>query len=123
MMKYGIIRLNYIGKGGVVWRAGFDTWGEAADAAAAEHYRAPDEAGNNCVLWLCEYASRLDLIRQAAGMTQHDLADEAGVSFRTIQDYCQGQKKLETAGVLRCVKMARALGCKVEDIIEVEYES
>ena len=79
-----------------------------------------DEAGRSCGLWICEYDTRLDLLRQANDYTQAGLAEATGIPLRTIQEYCQGRKPLEKVSIVRCLLLAKALGCKVEDLIEVE---
>ncbi len=59
--------------------------------------------------------------RRRAGLTQLQLAAEVGISSRTLQDYEQGQKPLEKAAAITVLRMAKALGCTVEDlIVEVE---
>lgn len=79
-----------------------------------------DEAGRSCGLWICEYDTRLDLLRQANDYTQAGLADVTGIPLRTIQEYCQGRKPLEKVSIVRCLLLAKALGCKVEDLIDHE---
>lgn len=51
--------------------------------------------------------------RHAAGLTQHELADLSGVRPRVIQLYEAGET---TPSVLIGIRMARALGCAVEDL-------
>lgn len=79
-----------------------------------------DEAGRSCGLWICEYDTRLDLLRQANDYTQAGLAEATGIPLRTIQEYCQGRKPLEKVSIVRCLLLAKALGCKVEDLIDQE---
>ncbi len=59
-------------------------------------------------------------IRKNTGLTQRQLATFAGVSFRTLQDYEQGYKDINKAQALTVYKIARVLGCKVEDLLEPE---
>lgn len=56
--------------------------------------------------------------RKQAGLSQAQLAEKAGISPRTLQDYEQGQKPLEKAATITVLKLARVLGCTVEDLIE-----
>lgn len=56
--------------------------------------------------------------RKKAGLTQPELAEKVGISHRTLQDYEQGQKPLEGARAITVLKMARTLGCTVEDLID-----
>ena len=58
--------------------------------------------------------------RQRAGMTQPELAAVVGISHRTLQDYEQDRKPLEKAAAITVLRMAKALGCTVEDLIEWE---
>ena len=62
--------------------------------------------------------NNLKKYRQAAGLTQPQLAAVVGISHRTLQDYEQGQKPLEKAAAITVLRMAKALGCAVEDLIE-----
>ena len=62
--------------------------------------------------------NNLKKYRQAAGLTQPQLAAVVGISHRTLQDYEQGQKPLEGARAITVLRMAKALGCAVEDLIE-----
>ena len=62
--------------------------------------------------------SRLHQIRKARGFTQKQLSDASGVSLRMIQLYEQRQNDISKAQVNVILKLARALGCDVEDLIE-----
>lgn len=55
--------------------------------------------------------------RKQAGLSQAQLAEQAGISPRTLQDYEQGQKPLEKAAAITVLTLARILGCTVEDLI------
>ena len=59
----------------------------------------------------------LKYYRQRAGLTQKQLADSAGISLRTLQDYEQGRKPLDKAAASTVLILATALGCKMEDLI------
>jgi len=61
--------------------------------------------------------NNLKQYRKRAGLTQDGLAEKAGISPRTLQDYEQGQKPLEKAAAITVLNLARALGCTVEDLI------
>ena len=56
--------------------------------------------------------------RKAAGMTQKGLADLIGISIKTLQDYESGRKNINTASASTVKKIAEALGCKMEDLIQ-----
>lgn len=62
--------------------------------------------------------NKLKGCRQSVGITQSALAERAGVSTRTLQDYEQGRKPLEKAAAITVLNIARALGCSVEDLID-----
>lgn len=66
-----------------------------------------------------EYTTRLCTLRKAAGYSQSELSIASGVSLRMIQQYEQRAKDINkaTATNLRC--LAIALGCTMEDLLEV----
>ena len=62
--------------------------------------------------------TNLKRIRTAAGITQEKLATESGVHLRSIQMYEQRNKDINNAQAISLVKIARVLGCDVEDLLE-----
>jgi len=62
--------------------------------------------------------TNLKRIRSAAGLSQSKLSADAGVSLRSIQMYEQRNKDINKAQALTIVKIARALGCEVEELME-----
>jgi DNA-binding transcriptional regulator YiaG len=64
--------------------------------------------------------TRLRVIRKAAGLTQKALAEESGVSLRMVQLYEQRNKDVNKASALSLARLARVLGCEVEDLLEAE---
>ena len=56
--------------------------------------------------------------RQEAHYTQHDLAARACVSVRTLQYYEQGVLDINKAAAGTVYRIAEALGCHVEDLLE-----
>lgn len=64
--------------------------------------------------------TKLKAIRTAAGLSQKQLAENAGVNARMVQHYEQGFKDINKAQVMIVYKLAQALGCSVEDLIEIE---
>lgn len=62
--------------------------------------------------------TNLKRIRLATGITQATLAESAGVSLRTLQDYEQGRKPINQAAAVTVYRLAQALGVTVEDLIE-----
>ncbi len=61
--------------------------------------------------------TNLSKIRKARGFTQQKLSEASGVSLRMIQLYEQRQNDITKAQVGVVIRLARALGCKVEDIL------
>lgn len=61
--------------------------------------------------------TKLSVIRKARGFTQQELSQSTGVSLRMIQLYEQRQNDISKAQVNVVVKLARALGCEVEDLL------
>jgi len=64
--------------------------------------------------------TNLKRIREAAGLSQAQLAKEAGVSLRSIQMYEQRKKDINKAQAITLAKVARALCYNVEDLLECE---
>ena len=105
-------------RGSAIMAWGVKDWDLALEIFNDKNGYIEDEAGRSCGLWICEYDTRLDLLRQANDYTQAGLADVTGIPLRTIQEYCQGRKPLEKVSIVRCLLLAKALGCKVEDLID-----
>lgn len=62
--------------------------------------------------------TNLKRIRMAYGCTQAELAKKAEVSLRSIQMYEQRNKDINKASVDTIYRLAKALGCTMEDLIE-----
>ena len=62
--------------------------------------------------------TNLKRIRTAYGLTQGELAEKSGVGKRSIQMYEQRNKDINKASVETVYRLARALGCSIEDLIE-----
>ncbi len=62
--------------------------------------------------------TNLKRIRTIYGCTQAELAEMSGVSLRSIQMYEQRNKDINKASVGTIYRLAKALGCTVEDLIE-----
>ena len=63
--------------------------------------------------------TKLKQIRQRAGLSQRELAEQSGVPVRTIQQYEQRQKSINKAQAEYLMMLANALKCKAEDLIEL----
>jgi len=64
--------------------------------------------------------TNLKRLRETTGLSQAQLAKEAAVSLRSIQMYEQRNKDVNKAQAITLAKIARALGCEVEDLLESE---
>lgn len=62
--------------------------------------------------------TNLKRIRMAYGCSQSELAEKSGVSLRSIQMYEQRNKDINKASVDTVFRLAKALGCTIEDLIE-----
>ena len=58
--------------------------------------------------------------RTASGMSQSQLSNASGVSLRSIQCYEQGVKDINRAEGLSLYKLAKALGRRMEQLLELE---
>ena len=64
--------------------------------------------------------TNLKRIRKEKGFTQNQLSELSGINLRMIQHYEQGAKDINSASALTVYKMAKALDCTVEDLLEKE---
>lgn len=62
--------------------------------------------------------SPLKTIRKRRGLTQEELAQESGVSLNTIRAYERKGKDIAKAQVGIVRRLARALGCGIEDLVD-----
>jgi len=83
------------------------------DADITEFYAQADE-----IYRQARPQTNLKRIREAAGISQTWLASEAGITVRNIDMYEQRNKDINKAQVFTALKIARALGCEVEDLME-----
>ena len=63
--------------------------------------------------------TNLKTLRMNAGLSQGELSTISGVPVRTIQQYEQNQKNINAAKVETVVLLAQALGCSVQNLLEV----
>lgn len=61
---------------------------------------------------------KLKDVRLSKGLSQSQLAEEAELNVRTLQHYEQGTKNFDNAKIGTILKVAIALDCKIEDIIQ-----
>ena len=64
-------------------------------------------------------STNLKLQRQTAGFSQKELSEISGVPLRTIQQYEQGQKNINSAKAETVLRFAKALECSAEDLMEI----
>ena len=64
--------------------------------------------------------SKLKTKRQATGLSQRQLAQRVGMSFRVLQAYEQGLRDINKAAAEMVYRLAVALGCTIEDLIDCE---
>lgn len=62
--------------------------------------------------------TNLKRIRTAAGLSQKELAERAGVSVRNVQTYEQRKNDVNKAQADILCRLARVLGCYIEDLLE-----
>ena len=60
----------------------------------------------------------LKALRLNAGLSQSELAEISDIPVRTIQQYEQNQKNINAAKAETVVKLAKALNCTVEALME-----
>jgi len=65
--------------------------------------------------------TNLRQLRELAGLSQSELSAEANVSLRSIQMYEQRNKDINKAQTITVLKLARTLGCEVENLVESGY--
>lgn len=65
-----------------------------------------------------DYKTNLQYHRNLKRITQAELARRADVNLRTLQDYEQGQKKINSARTSTVSRLAEALGVSIADILE-----
>ncbi|MBO4883312.1 MAG: helix-turn-helix transcriptional regulator [Lachnospiraceae bacterium] len=66
-------------------------------------------------------AEQLARLRAYANLTQKMLAEKSGVSVRMIEHYEQGKKDINHASAETIYKLSKALGCKMEDLINTDF--
>ena len=62
--------------------------------------------------------SRLQERRKAVNLSQSELAQKADINIRTLQQYEIKGKNINNASITSVMKLAQALGCDIDDILE-----
>ena len=68
---------------------------------------------------VCYDETNLKRIRKLAGLSQRELAELSGVSIRQLQLFEQRQRDINRTKAIDLVKLARVLGCKAEDLLQI----
>lgn len=99
------------------------SWMEALripDHMSEEHYREFRQHMDDAVRAARTGSdTRLKAIRLKSGYSQSGLARASGVPVRTIQQYEQRQKDINKASFESIIKLAAALSCEPQDLIEL----
>jgi len=66
--------------------------------------------------------TQLQQMRRIAGYSQRILSEKSGVSLRMIQQYEQRAKDINKATGTNLLALARTLGCRMEDLMEMRAE-
>lgn len=61
---------------------------------------------------------QLKRVRNIIGLTQKELSEKSGVSFKSVQLYEQGRMDINNASVSRVMRLAKALGVEITDILD-----
>ena len=82
------------------------------------YYRAAIDLSNVVPNFQQEPMTRLKSMRKAAGLSQRQLAEMAGMKLRTLQCYEEEYEDLSDAPSQTLLSLATALGCSTEDLID-----
>ena len=66
-----------------------------------------------------ECKTTLAWFRKLRGLTQQQLSEESGVNLPMIQKYEAGIKDINKAQGMTLYKLAQALDCKIEELLEL----
>ena len=66
--------------------------------------------------------NKLKEIRTQQGLSQSLLSKEANVSLKTLQAYEQGDRDIKKAQAETVYKLAKALNCKIEELIDIQKD-
>lgn len=67
--------------------------------------------------------SNLQSIRKAAGMSQAALSKKTGLSTIMISHYESGYRNINKCQAMTLYKIASALGCEMEQLLQFEADS
>jgi DNA-binding XRE family transcriptional regulator len=86
----------------IAGKSGIEIASDIADERIREHFK----------------DTNLKRIRTAYGCTQAALAEQSGATLRSIQMYEQRRKDINKASAETLYRIAKTLGCTIEDLIE-----
>jgi transcriptional regulator with XRE-family HTH domain len=66
--------------------------------------------------------NKLKKIRAQQKLSQSQLAKASGVSLRMLQKYEQGDRDIKKAQAETVYKLAQALGCTIEELIDIQKD-
>lgn len=66
-----------------------------------------------------DFKTALEFRRQTLRLTQKTLSERSGVNLRMIQHYEQGVKDINKAQSITLYKLAKALKCDMEDLLDL----
>ena len=69
---------------------------------------------------VCDTINIYYIIREEKNITQAKLSEDSGVNLQMIQKYEQGVKDINKAQGITLNKLAQALECTIEDILNLE---
>lgn len=69
-----------------------------------------------------DYKTNLQYQRNLKRITQKQLSERSDVNVRMIQYYEQGVKDINKASGITLYRLAQALNCKVEDLLELDKQ-
>jgi transcriptional regulator with XRE-family HTH domain len=66
--------------------------------------------------------SNLKQYRESAGLSQSKLSEISGVNLRMVQKYENGERDINNTQALTLYKLAQALNCTIENLLEIKKE-
>ena len=76
----------------------------------------------NAMIGREQRSTKLQARRKQCGYSQRELAEKSGVNLRTLQQYELATKDINKAAAHIIIALAKALDCKVEDLMEYPIE-
>lgn len=64
--------------------------------------------------------TKLQKLRKNIGYSQRELAEKSGVNLRTLQQYELKAKDINKAATITLLALSKTLGCKIEDLLELD---